>query len=133
MSEVRSARKNPQSFPRSLSSAKAGERESISGIAFIPAQAGIHFRGCSHSRAGGNPRLEPSKTVHGLDARIRGSDLRLERDPGPNVATTSALDSGRQFGKNSFFNERSGNVVENKGPLLKTANESGNIYENKAT
>jgi hypothetical protein len=30
------------------------------------------------------------------------------------------LDSGRQFGKNSFLNDRRGNVIENKGPLWKT-------------
>jgi len=71
--------------------------------------------------------------MHGLDARIRGIELRLELDPGPNVATTSALDSGREFGKNSFSPEQTGNVIENKGSLLKTAEESGNVYENKVT
>jgi hypothetical protein len=31
------------------------------------------------------------------------------------------------------LNERGGNVIENKGPLLKTEEKSGNVYENKGT
>jgi hypothetical protein len=32
--------------------------------------------------------------------------------------------------KNSFLSERSRNVVENKGPLWKTWERSGNVHEN---
>jgi hypothetical protein len=45
----------------------------------------------------------------------------------------STLDSGRVFGKNSFLNERRGNVVENKGSLWKTWARSRNVYEKKST
>jgi hypothetical protein len=45
----------------------------------------------------------------------------------------STLDSGRQFGKNSFLTERCGNVIENKGPLWKTGERSWNVHENKCT
>jgi hypothetical protein len=38
-----------------------------------------------------------------------------------------------QFEANSFFNERTGNVVENKGSLWKTWERSWNFYENKGT
>jgi hypothetical protein len=46
---------------------------------------------------------------------------------------SSTFGSGMQFEKNSFLNERGGNVIENKGPLLKTEEKSGNVYENKGT
>jgi hypothetical protein len=42
-----------------------------------------------------------------------------------------SLDSGRASGENSFFKERSLNVIENKGPLWKSGERSGNAYENK--
>jgi hypothetical protein len=45
----------------------------------------------------------------------------------------SLLDSGRQLGKNSFLNDRSGNVIENKGPLWKTRVQSRNVLEKKGT
>jgi hypothetical protein len=45
----------------------------------------------------------------------------------------SFLDSGRQFGKNSFLNDQCGNVIENKGPLWKTRAQSRNVYEKKGT
>jgi hypothetical protein len=34
--------------------------------------------------------------------------------------------------KEFFFAERSGNVIENKGPTWKTRELSGNVIENKA-
>jgi hypothetical protein len=37
----------------------------------------------------------------------------------------------RRGKKNSFLNERTGNVIENKGPLWKTRERSGNVVENK--
>jgi hypothetical protein len=42
----------------------------------------------------------------------------------------ATFNSGLQFGRNSFLNERTGNVVENKGPLWKTREQSGNVHEN---
>jgi hypothetical protein len=45
----------------------------------------------------------------------------------------STLDSWQQFGKNSFLNERRGNITENKGPLWKTWQRSWNVHENKGT
>jgi hypothetical protein len=43
----------------------------------------------------------------------------------------STFATGLQLEKNSFLNERSGNVIENKGPLGKTWERSGNVHENK--
>jgi hypothetical protein len=74
------------------------------------------------SAAEGRPNL-------GLKAGA-GSQIRTGEGP---PLSTSTLDSGRQFGKNSFLKERTLNVVENKGPLWKTPERTGNVYENKGT
>jgi hypothetical protein len=45
----------------------------------------------------------------------------------------STVNTGRQFEKNPFLNDRSRNVIENKGPLWKTGRRSRNLYENTGT
>jgi hypothetical protein len=61
----------------------------------------------------------------------------LYRSAGPNAPTEVPAGLAqivrRLLRKNSFFEERSGNVYENKGSLWKTGERSGNMHQNKGT
>jgi hypothetical protein len=46
-------------------------------------------------------------------------------------AQTAAFDSGAKQETNSFLNEQTANVYENKGSAWKAGGESQNIYQNK--
>ena len=59
--------------------------------------------------------------------RVRPADLK---NGGPRYPT---FHTGYQFEKNSFLNEQSWNLIENKGPLWKTFGQSRNVYENTGT
>jgi hypothetical protein len=63
--------------------------------------------------------------------------LLLLRRAGPNgrveVPTALAQFVPRPLKKSSFFDERRGNVYENKGPLWKTEGRSWNVPEKKGT
>jgi hypothetical protein len=65
--------------------------------------------------------VEPAKAVEGNDL-MAGF-----------FCQASVSYHGLQLEKNSFLNERTGNVHENKGPLWKTCERSGNVHENKGT
>jgi hypothetical protein len=54
--------------------------------------------------------------------------LRLYGSPGQDVIYAAEKRNGNNFRK---VTERSGNLIENKGRLLKTLALSWNVYENK--
>jgi hypothetical protein len=60
----------------------------------------------------GNTLQEPNRTLGG------------EKRPSPAFSADQRI---------RFLHERSGNVIENKGPLWKTFEQSWNLNENKAT
>jgi hypothetical protein len=65
---------------------------------------------------------------------VRVSCGATEEKPanGPSAPPAISLASGRKEEKNSLNSmERSGNVIENKGWLLKMWERSENVYENK--
>jgi hypothetical protein len=57
--------------------------------------------------------------VSGVSGRVMGTDCWQ--------------DVAEEQRKNSFLKERSGNVIENKGPPWKTWERCGNVYENKGS
>jgi hypothetical protein len=74
--------------------------------------------------------------------RARTADLK--NGPSPCLLESygrQAEDFGPQGGgranpferRQCFLKERSWNVIENKGPVWKTRQRSGNVYENKVT
>jgi hypothetical protein len=84
--------------------------------------------------ADGNTRKNHTRLSASADPGDEETPHSRKNDlPGSLFCQSSTFGSGTQFEKNSFLKERRGNVIENKGPRLKTGVRSGNVYENKGT
>jgi hypothetical protein len=118
MTEVRNARKSPQSFPRSLSSAKAAERESTSGIPIIPAKAGIHVSSL--------PKLSTDliPAYGGLACAWNGIPAQMSP---PHRILTAAGNLGRIL----FRRNKPGMLLKTKGRCCKPDRKAGMFMKKK--
>jgi hypothetical protein len=77
----------------------------------------------------GNTRQEPNPTLGGEKRPRSGNATYWQAHCLDLQLSTPGGNSKRIL----FLNERSWNVIENKGPLWKTPQSSRNVYENTAT
>ena len=75
---------------------------------------------------------DQSEIPRGVYPERNAEILRCAQDDSERARNDTDNLVSRETMENKKINERSGNVIENKGPLLKSPDRGWNVYENKA-